>query len=191
MASAILLHMRTVEQALAALSAPQAFTFAAACAERAWPIYERVSQGQEWDRRSILRAALDAVWSWLLGAATRPDSVAAQCESAVVDEALPDAYFVANNVFGLLDFVEKDQPFHCHLCAEMNLDQISRFLYGFYHLSYSEESEAVVDNHELCLREVNRQQEDIQSLSQTFSVAVVADLRSRSKGQSIYGQLWK
>jgi hypothetical protein len=189
MGSEILRHMADIQAIVVGLPALQAFTFGAACAERAWPVYRQASQGQEWERRAILRGALDAVWSWLAGGTERPELLAAQCEQAVVDKALPDAYVVANNLFGLLSFIEQDDPSHCHLCAEMNLDLITSYLYDFYHLKYSEESEAAVDAHELTRQEMHCQTDDLRRMSQFFSVQVVVELRNRSLGKSIFGSL--
>jgi hypothetical protein len=189
MKSFILSHMESVEQAVKKLTPSAAFTFGAACVERSWPIYELAAHRKDWDRRSVLRGALDAVWRWLSGRSDRPLGLAVQCNGTVVDEALPNAYFVANNVFGLLEFVEENEPCLCHLCAQTNLNLVVDFVYSTCHLRRTQDDAITVANHELCKREMKHQSEDIQLLLRPFGSVIVDEFRNRSYGQSIFGNV--
>lgn len=190
----ILLHMKAVENVLRGVSPQHAFAFAAACAERQWPVYKRACEGKSWEKQAVLRAALDAIWNWLLGRDQRP-RLADQCESAICDDdPVKDedttAFYVANSFFGLAAIVEKNQPHHCHQSSVSNLDALDAFLYELYDLSVCPESDTLVDSHELMQKEMRHQLEDLELLKGPFTPAVVEQLRTRSVGQSILGGYW-
>ena len=180
----ILLHMNAVENALQEVSPQHAFAFAAACAERQWPVYKRASEGKPWEKQAILRSALDAIWDWLLGRDERP-RLADQCESAIFDgDPVKDedtaAFYVANSFFGLATIVEKDQPHHCRQSAVSNLDALDAFLYELYDLSVCPESDTLVDSHELIQKEMRHQLEDLRTVEGT-----VHSCRGRATPQEI------
>src|SRR2546423_11554992 len=110
----VLLQRKRVEDALHTVSPRHAFLFAAACAERQWPVYERASAGKPWAMQAVLRSSLDAVWDWLSGRAERP-RLAEQCERAVFDENSDDeaangAVSAATSFYGLASIVPEDPP---------------------------------------------------------------------------------
>jgi hypothetical protein len=190
----VLLQMKTVEDALRGVSARHAFLFAAACAERQWPVYERASAGKSWEMRSVLRGSLDAVWDWLLGRAERP-RLAAQCERAVFDENSDDeadngAFAAANSVYGLASIVQEDQPRYSAQSALSNLDLVDAFLYDLLDLEASAANDLVVDAHELMQREMQRQLADLDSLNEPFGSDLVQTLRGRAQGESVLGDYW-
>ncbi len=190
----VLIHMKKVKDVLRKVSPLHCFTFAAACAERQWPVYNRASEGKAWERQAVLRSSLDAIWNWLLGKAERP-RLAEQCESAVIDaDPLKDedtaAFYVANSFFGLAAIVEKDQPNHCHGSADNNLNDLDAFIYELLGLAVTPENDCIVDNHELMQNEVKRQLDDLNSLNAPLSPALVEGLRARSMRQSILNDYW-
>ena len=190
----VLLQMKRVEEALRAVSPQQAFLFAAACAERQWPVYERASAGKPWEMQSVLRGSLDAIWDWLSGRTERP-RLAEQCERAVFDEDSDDeedngAFSAANSFYGLASIVQEDQPRYSAQCAVSNLDLVDAFVYDLLDLETSAESDLIVDGHELMQREMQRQLADLDSLSQPFGTDLVHTLRGRAQGVSVLGDYW-
>ena len=186
--------MKAVENALGDVGPQHAFAFAAACAERYWPVYKRASEGKSWEKQAVLRTALDATWDWLLGRGERP-RLADQCESAIFDDdPVKDedtaAFYVANSFFGVAAAVEKDQPHHCHQSAVRNLDALDAFLYELYDMPVCPESDTIVDHHELMQKEMKHQLEDLELLKGPFTSALVEQLRMRSVGQSVLGDYW-
>jgi hypothetical protein len=176
------------------VSPQHAFLFAAACAERQWPVYERASEGKAWEMRSILRGSLDAIWDWLAGGDERP-RLAEQCERAVFDENSADdeddgAFAVANSFYGLAAIVEEDQPHYSAQAAVSNLDLVDAFVYDLLGLETSAENDRIVDGHELMQREMQRQLADLSMLSQPFGPALVQMMRGRAEGVSVLGDYW-
>jgi hypothetical protein len=188
------LHRKTIEAALGKVSAQHAFAFAAACAERLWPVYERAAEGKPWAMQAVLRSSLDAVWDWLMGQRERP-RLAEQCERAVFDansDAEEDngAFQAANSVYGLAAIVEQDQPHYSAQSAVSNLDLLDAFLYDLLDLTVSPENDLIVDGHELMQREMQRQLADLSLLSQLVGPDLVQTLRDRARGQSVLGDYW-
>jgi hypothetical protein len=174
----------------------QAFAFAASCAERQWPVYERAAQGKQWAQPTTLRAAVDAVWGWLLQERGRPHGFAVQCERAILEEIEDDlasvASQVANSYYGLLSIVERDHVEDCIQAAKSNLGMIDAFLYEqLLDMPVSKENDLKVDAHELMRAEMARQGDDLAVLSRGAPMpSVVAQLRERSRGVSVLGQYW-
>jgi len=176
------------------VSPQHAFLFAAACAERQWPVYARASEGKPWEMQSVLRGSLDAVWDWLAGRTERP-RLAEQCERAVFDEDSDDeedsgAFSVANSLYGLASIVQEDQPQYSAQSAMSNLDLVDAFVYDLLDLATSAENDLIVDAHELMQQEIQRQLADLSMLSQPFGPELVQALRERAQGQSVFGDYW-
>src|SRR5262245_28617391 len=187
-------HRKRVEDALGKVSSPHAFAFAAACAERLWPVYERAADGEPWAMQDDLRSSLDAIWDWLMGRRERP-RLAEQCERAVFDansDAEEDsaAFQAANSLYGLAAMVEEDQPQYSAQSAVSNLDLLDAFLYDLLDLPASAESDLLVDGHELMQREMQRQLADLSLLSQPFGPELVQTLRDRAQRESVLGDYW-
>jgi uncharacterized protein YjaG (DUF416 family) len=190
----VLLQRKRVEDALRTVSPRHAFLFAAACAERQWPVYERASEGKPWEMQAVLRSSLDAVWDWLSGRAERP-RLAEQCERAVFDENSDDeedngAFSAANSFYGLASIVQEDQPQYSAQSAVSNLDLVDAFVYDLLDLETSAESDLIVDAHELMQREMQRQLADLELPSQPFGTDLVQTLRGRAQGVSVLGEYW-
>lgn len=191
----LLVHMEAVETALLRMSSQNAFAFAAACAERAWPVYVRASEGKPWEQRSLFRSCLDSVWNWLTGRGEQPKGLARKCEHGVFQDgqtALADsaAYYVANSLFALVTIVENDQPQHAYQSAQSNLDLLDAFLYERTGLSVSADGDIAVDAHELMVTEMHRQLEDLEFLENPLIQSAISQIRKRSEGRSILGGSW-
>jgi hypothetical protein len=190
----LLQHRHGIEELLRGVSPQHAFLFAAACAERQWPVYARAAAGKPWALPAVLRGSLDAVWDWLLGRRERP-RLAEQCERAIFDEntdAEEDnaAFHVANSFYGLAAMVEEDQPQYSAQAAASNLDLVDAFLYDLLDLPVAAANDLVVDSHELMQREMQRQLADLSALSQPFGPELVETLRGRARGESLLGDYW-
>lgn len=188
-------HLERVEATLKDVDGLQAFTFAASCAERQWPVYERAAKGKNWGQSTVLRGALDAIWGWLLQQRERPRGHALQCERAILEEiedvTANTASEVATSFYGLASIVERDQAKHCVQAAKSNLTMIDAFLYEMLRLPISHENDLKVDSSELMQHERIRQDATLAVLARgTPMPSVVADIRERSLGQSIFGQYW-
>jgi hypothetical protein len=173
----------------------QAFVFAASCAERQWPIYDGASQGRKWAQLAVLRGTLDAIWEWLLPKRQRPRGYAIQCNRAILEEIEDDAANAASEVAtsfcGLASIVEQNEPRHCIQAAKSNLSMIDAFLYELLGLPISRENDLRIDSHDLMRNEMARQDADLALLSRGIPMpAVVAEIRDRSRGQSLFGQYW-
>jgi len=189
------LHLERIEQDLRDMPSTHSFAFAASCAERAWPIYERGARGKSWDKRQLLRGALDSVWEWLAGRAVRPSGLAAQCETAVFDDDHVEpsdagAFYVSNNVFGLISIVENDQREYAAQSAMGNIDLLDSFLYERIELTSTSENDIMIDNHPLFQIEIERQMDDIAALRQPITDVAIQMIRARARTIGLFGKLW-
>ena len=191
----LLLHLNRVKNTLGSMDSRRAFTFAAACTERQWPVYHRASAGKSWEKQAVLRHSLDTIWRWLAGRVGHTPGLAQQCEAAVFDDDPTHdedtgAFYVANNFYGLAAIIETDEPQHSYQSARSNLDLVDAFLDVYLGLPVSAANDLVLDAHELMQDEMRRQIADLQSLEQPLTAAVVEEMRRRSDGESVLGAYW-
>jgi hypothetical protein len=188
-------HEERLRQALEKMDASQAFVFAAACAERQWPIYDRASQGKAWSRAELLRRTLDAVWDWLLRRRGKPQGLARQCEAAILEDIEEDSDQAASNaanvIYGLAAIVESGRKDHVLYAARENLSFIEAFVSELMGVIPSPENVPSIEAHELMQEEIRRQQDDLRVVSGSALLpGAIEGLRSRSIGVSILGEYW-
>ena len=188
-------HLREVEVALRGFGESQAFTLAAACSERQWPVYERAAVGMPWSKADVLRRTLDAVWEWLLRQRGRPRGFARGCEEAVLEEIKDDVQNAASEVagafYGLASIVEGNRTMDVLYAAKANLSFVEAFLADLLDIEPTEKNASAIDSHELMQAEIGRQREDLSALLRGVPMpSVVGEIRAKSAGVSLLGEYW-
>jgi hypothetical protein len=195
----LLSQLAELKKRLEPASEAQLVVLAVACAERLWPVYERASQDKAWQRRSALRALLDAVWDWALGKSERPHGHAVVCEEAVdifdqagiQEDADGGGHHVAIAMYNLAASVESRNREGLVANAQLNLDFLDAFLCDYLDLEVTPENDAVIDAHELMVQERHRQDAHASLLLARDSLpVVVSEIRGQATGVSVLGEYW-
>lgn len=177
------------------------FTLGTFCAERQFPVYEKLAIGKSWGNTELFREVLNKIWDWLLEKNDKPEGYSEICEQAVntVEESQDDldalAFDASVSFSGLIYMVENDvyEPNSIEGTIETSLNMIDSFL--FDHLlnisSTSQEGNSVINSHELITNELKEQDYCIDMiLNPEFSVETIKILRERATNQSIFGNYW-
>jgi hypothetical protein len=193
-ADVLLDHVAHVKHILSLLPTAGRFVFAAACAERQWPVYLRGSEGKPWAEVDTLRSGLDAVWGCLINADVLPSSLAHSIDRAVQRVATDQpadshAFHVANSLFGLVSIVLSNRSDFAYQMAQANLNLIDAFLHGFLQLRVGGH-DTLIDQHPLSEAERRRQLHDLAKIGQSLDSALVTEIRNASVGQSVLGNSW-
>ncbi len=194
----ILTHYDWLENASRGLDLRAAVAFGAACAERQWPVYVRASAGKPWEKRALLRTALDSIWRWLFEIdSQRPSGYFAACEEASLesvqrtDESVEAASRVVVSWLELLHGLETGDANACKSLGECNLNLLHSFIYFLLDIEVSSDNEFVVGDHQLVRQEIKRQQDDLTLLrTRTLQPSVAREIFGRSQGQSMFGDYW-
>src|SRR5262249_693934 len=180
------------------LSPTHRIAFAASCAERLFPNYIGFSRNANWGNPQQLRDALDAVWSHLLGNPLTPSAarkLIKQCEPFVPDTEEVQADLVSDGldagaaVLETLSSCIDDNPQHAidaSISATDTVDRHIQIVEGLdYTVMYFEERIAIeerIAKHPLMLREIKKQESDLQLLEHTptINAALIDQLRQPS-----------
>jgi hypothetical protein len=190
----VLVHLDRIKDLVATLPTEKAFAFDAIAAERQWLVYVRAAKGKDWGNPPLFRSTMDAIWRWLLGLASVPASLAADCETLLFNDVLEDsdsaAFQIVNNLNDLLTRIQENRTWLCFMSAQTNIDIIDSFVYQSTGMPINFQSDLVVDNHPLMQSEMKRQSDDLETLKQQWTPALVEKLRDKYQGQSVLGDFW-
>jgi hypothetical protein len=187
-------HLTAVEVGLTKLPASSAFAFGSACVERFWPIYQRASAGKSWNRQTVFRENLDAVWSFVRDQVPLSEDAERSSEAAILEEDVSSSAWAARDamvsLFCLIQIIRRQKPGDCRHVAKENLSFLDAFLYKLTGLKICKSNDLVIDNHELMQTEIARQTSDLELLRQPLTPDLLQDVRNRSAGKSILGEYW-
>jgi uncharacterized protein len=175
-------RLDVVEPELELLPFLHQVAFAAACCERLLPNYNLFSREADWGNALLLRSALDEVWQILQGKAIDIDFLGKMCNDCEEnipydDDKLCSAYILEAQrasaaICCLLDICVEEDPEQIPWITMQVKETLNEYLE--WHLeqslgtSWEQLSEAkkvdAIDNHHLTLREIARQEEDLQKL---------------------------
>lgn len=201
--------LNNLENKLEKLTALHRLAFAAAMCERLLPNYNAFSNMENWGDRSILRAALDEVWEILQGKqkdTEKLDRLREACDSnnVIPDDDFSGSYYgleaqeAALAICELLDASLDPTPQQIVKIAKRVRDTIESFVVqrdeslkaslklGPYP-DYSEKYLKAVASHPLAVREMAKQNQDLQKLreSDRLSPELLESLRTSSYGTSL------
>jgi uncharacterized protein len=180
------------------LSPTHRIAFAASCAERLFPNYVAFSRDASWGNPQQLREALDAVWSHLLGNPLTPSAarkLIKQCEPFVPDteevrtDLVSDGLDAGVAILEALSSCIDDNPEHAVDASIAATDTVDRHIQIAEGLDYMvmdfEERKAIeerIAKHPLMLREIKKQESDLQLLEHTptINAALIDQLRNPS-----------
>lgn len=177
---AVLSHLRTVEARVKSLSPQHALAFGLACVERLLPLYSRAAMGQPWGRAEVLRSAVDEAWSALLTGGRLREDLGEACRVAIPpDEVLsgPEtavAHTIGNGVADFLESAGEGDFGYAHFMADRVVDIIDLFEHEL-HLGPEVMGPLLRD-------ELAWQDETLNLLERSSSLAIAAELRSRNGG---------
>ena len=187
-------HLTAVEAGLTKLPASSAFAFGSACVERLWPIYQRASAGKSWNRLTVFRENLDAVWRAIRDQVTLSEDAESSTEAAIIEEDVSLSAWAARDamvsLYCLIHNIRSQKPGACRYAASANLDFLDGFLYELIGLQISKSNDLLIQNHELMRTEMARQTSVLELLRQPLTPALLQDVRDRSAGKSILGGYW-
>ncbi|HRH43095.1 MAG TPA: DUF416 family protein [Pyrinomonadaceae bacterium] len=180
------------------LSARKMFAFGVFCAERQFPIYEKLAVGKNWNNTKLFRDVLNKIWDWLLDKDDKPQGYLEICDQAVeaVEQSQVDidsfAFDASLSFSGLIYMVENDifEPNSIEGTIHSSLNIIHTFLFDYLLdiSSSSPEGELISNSHELIINEIIEQDYCINMiLNSNFSIKSIEMLRQRASGQSILG----
>lgn len=150
--------------------------FAASCCERLLPNYVKFSETVNWGNPAILRSGLGEVWESLEGGTFDIERITGLIKEC--DEVLPDtedfdslytsaALDAGTAVLDTLECCFDGDPKHAVDVATFSRDTVDMFIRNRYAIESDPQSELIVANHPLMIKELKRQSEDLQTLSET------------------------
>lgn len=175
--------------------------FVASCAERLFPNYVAFSRETGWGKPRLLREALDAVWDHLCGKTL--SSLDAKAFISKVDKAIPDTEdfqtvlvsFALDAGVAIVEALKScfDGDVQHGLDAAVSAtDTVDMYIQESENLQLAgSELEKYIAKHPLMVRELQKQESDLEKLrnSPSLDLKLIAELRVSNGGRSNIGIL--
>ena len=186
---------KKLEGLLRKLAAWKRIAFMAQVAARMLPNYERFSAETGFGDVAVLKRALDAAWFWVQSGKPPHDLTALReaCEKQAPDtEHFRSPYTsaaldAANATAAILDAIEHPAEARLTEVASLARDTVDLFVQELMNMDPNAPNfEEAISRHNLMQRELQRQREDLETLTKWLGERSIAsrELRTRSDGTS-------
>ena len=170
-----------LKERLTKLNSKQQIAFGALCCERLLPNYLAFQQDSGWGNTSLVRNALDTVWSYVN---EQPEHLleiqkaVENCESAIPDSDDFDSLYVTSAqdacfaICSLLDYIVDNDLSKIVQAANCSTDSVDLYVQEIENMSPNDPNlEQKILMHPLMQRELSQQESDIEAIAAVQSIS--------------------